>query len=291
LHKKPEISLIICTHNRSSILVESLRLYLQIQTEVQYEIIVVLNACTDNTLQVVQEACKNNPHLRYVIEKKTGLSHARNAGWQNARAPFVFYIDDDAYPQKDIITVLRNCLNKNEVLCISGVTKYWSINSPAWINPEFVEAPIFRQSFGPIPSGGFINGCACGFSKHILVQIGGFDSRYGMKAKRIGYYDEVAAQKAIEQRGHIIYYSPDIVVFHQSHCKSVGQFLHSFFKKGQFRKRAEKVNSLKSFLWGCIYSMMGLFLLLKYWPAYGLNQAIIKSFSLPCIFFGQAFGE
>lgn len=290
MHKNPEISLIICTHNRDATLNESLTYYNRIETKIEYEVIVVLNACTDSSEDVVKQAMHKNPKIRIVNEPKPGLSNARNRGWKEARSPFVFYIDDDAYPQQNIITLLSD-YDKEEVKCISGVTKYWDANSPTWIKAEFVEVPLFRETFGKMPEGGYINGCACGFNKQLLADVGGFDPSYGMVAKKVGYYDEVLAQRAIQENNTPIYYDPNLAVYHQSHCKTADQFLKSAYYKGVFRAKHEQVVSWKSAVLGIYHSIVGTAKFLLIFWVVGTSQALVKCFSLPFIYFGQAIGK
>lgn len=288
MHKKPEISLIICTHNRAATLKSSLEFYKRITSQIPYEILVIANACTDNTIEVVKQAMEELPLLSYAIESKVGHSNARNAGLQHAKAPFVFYIDDDAYPDPDIISQLYRLITTNDIKCISGITKYWDANSPSWIKASFVEVPLFRQDFGVMPYSGYINGCACGFSKSVLLELGGFDPSLGMKAKSIGYYDEVAAQRMIAAAGHTIYYAPTLVVHHQSHSKTVWQFLKSSYYKGKYRRQTKKTNPIKSFILFVLNVAKGI---LK-WPIYRLNHSTqvstLYSFQKASNYLGQS---
>jgi glycosyltransferase involved in cell wall biosynthesis len=90
----PQISAIICTHNREEYLGAAIDSLLE-QDFYSYEVIVVDNASSDRTREIVEERL-SNPRLNYVYEPVTGLSVARNTGAKEARAPILAYLDDDA---------------------------------------------------------------------------------------------------------------------------------------------------------------------------------------------------
>lgn len=287
MQEKPEITLLICSHNRANTLKKSLNYYADLKTSVPYEILIVINSCTDQTLDIIHEAMNKNKLIRYVTEDKIGLSNARNTGYKNALAPFVFYIDDDAKPHADLLHQINLILSNNEIDCISGRTLYWNHNSPSWIKAKYVVPPIFRADFGRMPASGYINGCACGFSVKALEAVGGFNTSLGMRAKKIGYYDEVDIQNKIKSAGYTIFYSPHLKVDHQSHYKRVHHFLNSAYQKGVYRKKAIKTSSVKSFILAVLFFLKGLILLPYFITKNGLKSALVECFSISFTYLGQ----
>lgn len=287
MHKKPEISIIICTHNRAATLKSSLEHYKYLSAHVPYEVLVVVNACTDNTLKVVHQVMSEIPQLAYIVEDKIGHSNARNAGLNSAKAPFVFYIDDDAYPDKHLIDNLSHLLKTHDIKCISGITKYWDKSSPKWIRASFVEVSEFRKDFGKMPHQGYINGCACGFSKSLLLVLGGFDPKLGMNAKNIGYYDEIAVQKIFEAAGHTIYYDPSLIIYHQSHSKTVVQFLQSSYSKGKFRSQVKQTNKFNTLVLCVLNLLKGFFMWIPYRFTNSAQISTLKSFQKAINYLGQ----
>lgn len=89
----PLFSVIIPTHNRADLLVRAVKSVL-VQTEPNFEVIVVDDASTDNTPSVV--AAMSDERIRYIRhEKGLGSAGARNAGIREARGEFVAFLDDD----------------------------------------------------------------------------------------------------------------------------------------------------------------------------------------------------
>src|SRR5258705_7046279 len=83
-----DVSVVICTYNRCSLLVRALEsLQHQEPADLSYEVLVVDNNSTDETRDITQRFIEKNPRkFRYIFEPKQGLSYARNAGIAKARA-------------------------------------------------------------------------------------------------------------------------------------------------------------------------------------------------------------
>ena len=87
-----KISIIIPTHNRANQLREVIGSLLSLQKEAEFEIVIVDNNSTDNTKEVVGSYSSN---VRYVFEKRTSFTRARNTGAENATGEILLYLDDD----------------------------------------------------------------------------------------------------------------------------------------------------------------------------------------------------
>lgn len=101
------ISIITATHNRSGLLI---RLYesLKRQTVYSFEWIVVDDASTDNTWEILQSFEDNLFTIRKVKIPHGGKHRALNKGVSLARGELVFFVDDDDWLTTDAInTVLK----------------------------------------------------------------------------------------------------------------------------------------------------------------------------------------
>ena len=75
------------------------RLKWQLGTEhIAWEVIVVDNNSTDDTVAVVRQFQKNWPELRYAFEPKQGATYARQRAVKLARSPLIGFLDDDNLP-------------------------------------------------------------------------------------------------------------------------------------------------------------------------------------------------
>lgn len=91
----PQCTVVICTRRRPAKLARCLAA-LDLDHP-SYELLVVDNSAGDrDTRRLAAEA-----GARYLVEPRSGLSRARNAGARAARGAIVAFIDDDAVPEPD----------------------------------------------------------------------------------------------------------------------------------------------------------------------------------------------
>ena len=86
-----EISVIIPTYNRCDLLKRAINSVIK-QTVTPKEIIVVDNGSTDQTYHMVSSLF---PEINYFIEKKRGVSAARNKGILESKSKWIAFLDSD----------------------------------------------------------------------------------------------------------------------------------------------------------------------------------------------------
>jgi glycosyltransferase involved in cell wall biosynthesis len=100
MKNKPTVSIIIPTYNRKLLIGRSVRSVLN-QTYRNFELIIVDDASTDNTEEVVSSF--NDERIRYVRhEENRGEAAARNTGIKAAKCNYIAYqdSDDEWFPEK-----------------------------------------------------------------------------------------------------------------------------------------------------------------------------------------------
>ena len=91
----PRCSVIIPTYNRSRYLPKAINSVLS-QTFQDFEIIVVDDCSTDNTVQIIQEFVKHDSRIKLLRhERNKGAQAARNTGIVNSTAEYVAFLDSD----------------------------------------------------------------------------------------------------------------------------------------------------------------------------------------------------
>src|SRR3954467_10617820 len=92
----PAISGVIATYNRSGVLRYAVESVLR-QTFTAWELIVVGDACTDDTAEVMAGYVEADPRVRFVnLERNWGEQSApNNVGRSLARAPLIAYLSHD----------------------------------------------------------------------------------------------------------------------------------------------------------------------------------------------------
>ena len=94
----PSISVVIATYNRSRALAYAIESVLG-QTFTDWELIVVGDACTDDTAEIVARYVEVDPRVRFVnLERNWGEQSApNNIGRSLARAPLIAYLSHDDF--------------------------------------------------------------------------------------------------------------------------------------------------------------------------------------------------
>jgi glycosyltransferase involved in cell wall biosynthesis len=92
----PAVSVVVATRNREARLADLLA-SLRAQTMQDFEVVIVDDASTDGTPQVLEaEVRRGDLDLRTIRrEAARGPAQARNAGWRAATAPLIAFTDDD----------------------------------------------------------------------------------------------------------------------------------------------------------------------------------------------------
>src|SRR5579871_3742239 len=100
--KTPEITAVICTHNRYDVLPDAIEsLTAQSLPPDAIEILIVDNS-SDVAAQKDHWSLRELPdNAALIVEKVPGLSRARNIALREAHAPVIAYLDDDAIAMSD----------------------------------------------------------------------------------------------------------------------------------------------------------------------------------------------
>lgn len=216
----PRISAIVCTHNRDQYLGAAIDSLLQ-QDFPDYEVIVVDNASSDRTREIV-EARIGYPQLSYVYEGVTGLSVARNTGANKARAPILTYLDDDAVASPQWLRVIYDAYENNAKLAIAGgkVTLLWpeGVTPPPWLSPGLagnLGAYDLGETVVQITSPNLTpRGLNYSIRRSFLDQVGGFDVNLGRVGKNLLSNEELHMTQLALKNGWEVAYLPDALVAH-----------------------------------------------------------------------------
>jgi len=88
----PKVSVIIATYNREKYLKVAIASVLQ-QTYVNFELIIIDDGSTDNTLKLVKNF--SDPRMNYIYQNNKGRSSARNRGISIAKGQYITFLDSD----------------------------------------------------------------------------------------------------------------------------------------------------------------------------------------------------
>lgn len=212
-----ELSVIICTRNRAHLLRDAVAsLAVQSAPVDTFEVLVVDNASTDATPIVVGELIEHFSTLRLqsIREDGLGLSHARNRGWREAKAPLVSFIDDDSLAPSEYVENLLDAFRAHPSAASVGgrILPRFEGPPPDWLTP-WLHGYLSLQDFGPrarpYRRHEYAYGCNMAFRKEALERIGGFETQLTAAAD-----DKDVAAKLISEAARRCY-DPAVCVIHR----------------------------------------------------------------------------
>ena len=178
-----DLSVVVPTYNRRNSVARTIASLLEQRAgAVRFEVIVVDNDSTDDTGAVIEACIATAPHLRYVLEPRRGVSHARNAGATLARAPIVAFIDDDVEADPEwVATIARTFAANPDIDCLGGeIVPRWSAPPPSWLTPRFWGAVALQTAVRATPYVDAARAATCMMTanfacrREALTEVGGF---------------------------------------------------------------------------------------------------------------------
>ncbi len=218
-----KISAIICTYNRSAFLP---RLFDSIEKQSlsknDFEVIIINNNSTDNTETICRTFIKNNADLaiKYVVEEKQGLSHARNRGVAESTGETLTFLDDDAFLSEIFLeTVLGHFQVNPDVDCVGGrIFLHYEDVRPAWVSKYMAEMFGYYDP-GSKPfvyrSRKFPRGSNMSFRRSVFDKIGFFNTKLGRTGENMLGSEEKELFFRIHRKGLKSVYVPQALVYHR----------------------------------------------------------------------------
>lgn len=120
LIKQCHLQIIIPMHNAAAYLEKCLTSILAQNTKYEYQIMLVDDGSTDQTVEMVQKYVSDE-RVHLIIQKNAGAAAARNTGLKNIVADFVMFVDiDDALKPGAIETLLDRAYQENAQIVEGG---------------------------------------------------------------------------------------------------------------------------------------------------------------------------
>jgi glycosyltransferase involved in cell wall biosynthesis len=95
---------------------------LRYQTVAPFEVILVDNNCTDHTIDIAK-----NYEVTIIHERKQGMIHARDAGYNFAKGTIIARTDCDTRVPPDWIEKISKNFSENEIDGLAGVVKMYDL--------------------------------------------------------------------------------------------------------------------------------------------------------------------
>lgn len=220
-------ALVICTHNRASLLCEALQSVAASPAPRRLELVtvVVANACTDDTIARVAALARTFPYEMQTFEiPMKGKAHALNQALQRIDADAFAFMDDDQELSDGYFSALETGLcDRTEPLLCGRILPAWTGAEPAWVHDPSPYAvrplPIPIQEWGPeerlirpderVPGGGNLVA-----RREAIQTIGPFRDDLGPRGHNLGGGEDIEWVRRGLARGVALRYLPDLMQRH-----------------------------------------------------------------------------
>lgn len=149
--KPLNVSVVLCCHNSASRLPETLSHLLKqkVSKDLEWEVILVDNASTDNTSSLARRLwpLDASAPLRMVYEPQLGLSYARRRGLETSRYELICFVDDDNWLSPNYIQRISEIMTTHpEVGACGGRSEaVFEKDPPEWFDKYALGFVIGRQ--------------------------------------------------------------------------------------------------------------------------------------------------
>lgn len=134
------LTVAICTWNRAPLLRKTLEQMTQLiaPASAEWELLVVNNNCTDDTVSVIEHYADRLP-LRRLFEAEPGLSNARNTAIREAKGEYVVWTDDDVLVDAHWLAGYTQAFRRWPEASVFGgpIEPWFEGEPPRWVKESF----------------------------------------------------------------------------------------------------------------------------------------------------------
>ena len=252
-----DLSLIIATYNIEDYIGCCLESCInQIDFEGNYEIIVVNDGSTDDSIKIVEGYQKKHSHIKILNKENGGLSSARNAGLEIAIGEYIWFIDgDDKISEYSLSTIVKAikmskkqaylinyCELYNNGICsvpqiqlkgIEDLNPYKHIQERGELLPMMAWLTIYSREF--------LNYYGLRFTEGIIHEDLDFSVRANSKAKEMGIIHNPLYYYRISRPGSIMNQSKKKSIMSLKSYIKIEEIWSSFFSKNKDLQRLKHI--------------------------------------------------
>jgi GT2 family glycosyltransferase len=229
-----ELSIIVLNYNTKDLTINCLKSIVeQYKEELEkdrFEIIVVDNASTDDSLAALQKLKIKN--LRVIESKENlGFSNGCNLGVKQANGEYLLFLNSDTEIKDQGFLRMMEYLTKNEKVGILGgalknedgtaqasVGKFYGLFSLFFMLLGFQRLGFLKFSPVEIKKADWVSGACLMIRKKVFDRIGGFEKGLFM------YFEDMELCYKAGRKGFSTYFYPEISLYHKEQGSSSRTF-------------------------------------------------------------------
>jgi GT2 family glycosyltransferase len=228
--KNLSTSVVILNYNGGKDVIECLESVCNIDYQ-NYEIIVVDNASTDNSLENIRGKFPEAKIIKN--ESNLGFAEGNNVGIREVNSHYVMLLNDDAVVGKDILKDLTAAIEERKNIGIAGpMILYYNDPDRIWSAGGRVSLFGFASHWGKGLARrscnspclvDYINGCAILIKKEVIDKIGLLDSTYFL------YFEDSDFCFRARAAGYESLYVPSPAVWHKATASWITNRVQAYY--------------------------------------------------------------
>lgn len=147
MKQNPIVSIVVPCYNYGHLLSETLNNLLE-QDFQFWECLIIDDGSTDNTFTVANRFVEKDERFRYLFQKNSGLSAARNTGIKNALGAFIQLLDADDFIQSNKLESQLAVFKTNpEIDIVYSENRYFYTEAPSKLHVSYNGSDIPWMTF------------------------------------------------------------------------------------------------------------------------------------------------
>ena len=200
----------------------------------KHELIIIDNGSIDGSESKINESINRyneSINIRKIRIQNKGLSNARNIGWENAKGKIVFYMDDDAYADKNCLDLIIKTFNNNKNINVVG-------GKVDILNTENEFANLYHYSIFNfwMYKRDLIIGTNMSFKRDFLKKANGFIESFLYRGDESAFFEK--NKEVLHTR-----INREIVIYH-TQPEGYKQFFKSRYQNGEGKLKVLKMNGI-----------------------------------------------
>lgn len=175
----------------------------------EYEVILVNDGSTDDTIEIIQSIIDRNQEadLNFMTIPNSGPARARNLGVKQARHDIILMTDSDCQVMENWIETMVSSFEDKDIVAVKG--RYRTNQSEEVAKLVQAEFETKYQVLDTFDSIDFVDTYSAGYRKKIFNEMSGFDETYPEPCT-----EDIDLSFRMYQMGYKLGFNNNAVVFH-----------------------------------------------------------------------------
>lgn len=226
--KKPLVSVVILNYNGRRFIETCLKSVLNDTFYSNFEVILIDNASTDGSIELVKRRFERDPRLIIVRNNKNlGFAEGNNVGVRYARGEYIVFLNSDTVVDNNWLTELVKVMNSDQIIG-AAQSKLLLLRQPEYLDSagdyiDYYGLPIRRGGGWKEKDYGQYNhieeifsarGAAMIVRRSVISEVGLFDPKFFLS------YEDIDLCWRIRLRGYKVVFVPKSVIYHLGEASS-----------------------------------------------------------------------